>query len=241
MQRLIEPGFGSGSGGKPHSLFVGPLFYEEKNIHLGKDESKNHYPSFFHVLAILSGVFSCNMLPQVTTTALPLNPSREQTSSLPAIDTLTPKNPPTVISIPNLTATSIPIPKITLKKGDFYFSIDDRQSFLYSQNVAGSETSNYYQFLGRTGAGGSKFVRIHLDSFGMGYLKTGIVDEFWALKWESVFDKAASDGINAIPVFGVWYAWNNKDNMFWKNNPLNEKNGGLAKTPVELLISTSPT
>jgi hypothetical protein len=42
-------------------------------------------------------------------------------------------------------------------------------------------------------------------------------------------------------VFGVWYDRNIKDNMFWKNNPLNEKNGGLAKTPVELLISTSPT
>jgi len=165
MQRLIEPGFGSGSGGQLHSLFVGPLFYEEKISTLGKMNPKTiiHHFSYFVIMAILSGVFSCNMPPQVTTRALPLNPSREQASSLPAIDTLTPKNYPTVISIPPLTATSIPIPKVTLKKGDFYFSIDDRQSFLYSRNVAGSVTSNYNQFLGWTGASGSKFVHIHLD------------------------------------------------------------------------------
>jgi hypothetical protein len=197
--------------------------------------------SYFVIMALLSGVFSCNMPPQATTTALPLNPPVEQTPSLPAIDTPIPINPPTVISIPTLTATSIPIPMISLKKGDFYFSIDGRQSFLYSRNVAGSETSNYDQLLDWTSAGGSKFVRIHLDSFGMGYIKTGIMDESWAMKWESVFDKAASDGVNVIPVFGVWYDWNIKDDLFWKNNPLNEKNGGPAKTPVELLISDSPT
>jgi hypothetical protein len=63
-------------------------------------------------------------------------------------------------------------------------------------------------------AGGSKFVRIHFDSFGMGYLLTGIMDESWAMKWGSVFDKAASIGINVIPVFGARYDWNNKDDLF---------------------------
>jgi hypothetical protein len=157
----------------------------------------------------------------------------EQTSTLPASVPATHGNPPTV--------SSIAFPTITLKKGELYFSIDGRQSILMSRNVAGNQTSQYDQLLDSTSTGGSRFVRIHLDSFGIGYSNTGKVDESWVRKWESVFDKAASNGIYVIPVFGVWYDWNTGNDLYWKSNPLNEKNGGPAKTPAELFTADSTT
>ncbi len=76
----------------------------------------------------------------------------------------------------------------------------------------------------------------------MGYSNTGEVDESWARKWENIFEKAASNGIYVMPVFGVWYDWNDGNGFStWKSNPLNEINGGPARTPAELFISNSPT
>jgi len=149
---------------------------------------------------------------------------------------------PSETAIPATATETMPtlFPAFTLKPGDFYFSIDGKQSFLLSRNVAGNETSHYDQLLDWTSNGGSKFVRLHLDSFGMGCSKTGKVDGAWARKWESVFDRAASNGMSVIPVFGVWYDWDT-GNDFWKSNPLNEKNGGPVKTPGELFIPDSPT
>ena len=192
----------------------------------------NYFITIIVIVATLSGVFSGCTPSQVTAPASPL----------PATVAPTHVNPPTATSIPTPIATSIPIPIITLKKGDFYFSIDGQQSFILSRNVAGYETSHYYQLLDLTSIGGSKFVRIQLDSLGMGYSNTGKVDESWAKKWEKVFDKAASNGIDIIPVFGVWPDWNNGNGFStWKSNPFNEVNGGSVKTPVELFISDSPT
>ncbi len=78
--------------------------------------------------------------------------------------------------------TATPLPEITLIEGDFYFSIDGKPSFLFSRNLAGNEISQYSQLLDLTNTGGSKLVRIQLDSFGMGYSNTGKVDEAWAKK-----------------------------------------------------------
>jgi hypothetical protein len=147
---------------------------------------------------------------------------------------------PTQVNHP--TATIVPTPIIGLKKGDFYFNIDGQQSFILLRNLAGYEASQYYQLLDLTSTGGSKIVRIQLDSFGMGYSNTGEVDEAWAKKWEEVFEKAAFNGIYVMPTFSAWYDWNNGNGYStWKSNPLNKVNGGPAKTPVELFISDSST
>ncbi len=141
-----------------------------------------------------------------------------------------------------VTPTTIPLPKITLKPGDNYFSVDGKTSFIFSRNLAGNETSQFYQLLDLTNSSGSNFVRVQLDSLGMGYTNTGKVDESWAKKWEDIFEKAASNGIYVMPVFGVWYDWNNGSGYStWKSNPFNEKNGGPARTPAELFISDSST
>ena len=195
-----------------------------------------HFITILIVVANLSGVFSGCTPGQTTTPASPL----------PATVAPTQVNHPTAPSKPTLIPTSvptgIPAPVITLKEGDFYFSIDGQQSFLFSRNVAGYETAQYYQLLDFTSKGGSKFVRIQLDSLGMGYSNTGEVDEAWAKKWEDVFEKAASNGIDVMPVFGVWYDWNDGNGYStWKSNPLNEINGGPTKTAGDLFISDSPT
>ena len=202
--------------------------------------SKTNY-LFITILVIaasLSGVFSgCTPAPTATPASALPDPASP-------IDTL----PSTPTPIRAATSTSIPTPTptpasiITLNKGDFYFSIDGQQSFIFSRNLAGYQTSQYFQLLDLTGVGGSKLVRVQLDSLGMGYSNTGEVDDAWAKKWEDIFKKAASNGIDVIPVFGVWYDWNDGNGYStWKSNPLNEINGGPAKTSVELFISDSPT
>jgi hypothetical protein len=138
--------------------------------------------------------------------------------------------------------TAAPLPEITLKEGDYYFSVDGKPSFLYSRNLAGNKTSQYSQLLDLTSTGGSKLVRIQLDSFGMGYLNSGKVDEVWAKNWEVVFKKAESFGIYVMPTFSAWYDWNDGQGYStWKSNPLNEVNGGPARKSVELFVADSPT
>lgn len=187
-------------------------------------------------IAILSNIFSGCTFSQTTTptsyppaTVAPTGVSRPTATSLPS-------------PLPSFTPTIPSTPILTLEKGDFYFSIDGQQSFLFSRNVAGYQISQYYELLGLTSTGGSKFVRIQLDSLGMGYSKTGQADEAWAKNWESIFKRAAADGIYVLPVFGVWYDWNGGNGYStWKSNPLNEINGGPAKTPGALFVSDSAT
>ena len=195
-------------------------------------KTNTHFITILIVVAILSGVFSGCTPGQTTTPASPL----------PATVAPTQVNHSTATSISTLNPTSVPTPSITLKKGDFYFSIDGQQSFIFSRNVAGYETSQYYQLLDFTSKGGSKFVRVQLDSLGMGYSNTGEVDEAWAKKWEEVFEKAAANGIYVMPVFGVWCDWNDGNGYStWKSNPFNEINGGPTRTAGDLFISDSPT
>jgi hypothetical protein len=197
---------------------------------------KYRFIAILFIVAILNNIFS-GCTPGQTTTP---------TSHLPATVAPTQVSPPTATSLPTLIPSLAPtissIPIITLEKGDFYFSSDGQQSFLFSRNVAGYETSQYCKLLDLTSTGGSKFVRIQLDSLGMGYSNTAKVDESWAKKWEYVFEKAASNGIYVMPVFGVWYDWNDGNGYStWKSNPLNEINGGPAKTSGELFVSDSAT
>jgi len=131
---------------------------------------------------------------------------------------------------------------LTLKPGDFYFSVDGQTSFLFSRNVGGYQLVHYDTFLDWSKAGGSKFARIQLDSMGMGYTKTGDVDQGWAAQWEQVFDKAQADGIYILPVFSGWFDWNaGSGYSVWKSNPLNQANGGPVNSPAELFQKGSAT
>ncbi len=170
---------------------------------------------------------SCTPRPTLTPTAAP---------SLPATVA------PTHTSIPSvtqtLTATPVPFPVLTLRQGDFYFSTDEKQSVIFGRNIAGYEQRHYETLLDWTKAGRSKFVRIQLDNIGgMGFTHTGEVDLNWAAQWDRIIDKAEADGIYVLPVFSTWFDWNNGNPDMgystWKDNPMNQANGGFVKSPVE--------
>jgi hypothetical protein len=171
-------------------------------------------------------------------------------TSLPVVVKTEPVKANTTVVLPFVTPastvvvspTAAPLPEITLQKGDHYFSVDGKPIFLFSRNLAGNKTSQYSQLLDLTSTGGSKLVRIQLDSFGMGYSNSGKVDEAWAKNWEVVFKKAESNGIYVMPTFSAWYDWNDGEGYStWKSNPLSEVNGGPARKSRELFVTDSPT
>jgi hypothetical protein len=153
---------------------------------------------------------------------------------------------PTVTPTPKATAratpTAVSLPKLTLKTGDNYFSVDGTPGFIFSRNIAGYGPNDYQTFLDWMRTGGSRVARIQLDSLGMGYTPTGALDQAWAAQWDRIIDSARVDGIYIMPVFGVWYDWNDGNGYStWKSNPLNAVNGGPASTPADLFITDSPT
>jgi hypothetical protein len=140
------------------------------------------------------------------------------------------------------TATPLPLPALIFKPGEFYFSLEGSPAFIFSRNLAGYQPLDYEIFLDWSRTGGSSFTRIQLDSLGMGYTYTGAVDEVWAAKWERVFSLAEADGIYILPVFSGWFDWNaGTGYSTWKNNPMNQVNGGPVKSPDELFQSGSAT
>ena len=105
---------------------------------------------------------------------------------------------------------------------------------IFSRNIAGYGPNDYQTFLDWMRTGGSRVARIQLDSLGMGYTPTGALDQNWAAQWDRIFDSARAEGVYVMPVFGVWYDWNDGNGYStWKSNPFNEINGGPAKTPAE--------
>ena len=131
---------------------------------------------------------------------------------------------------------------MTLKPGDFYFSVDGKTSFIFSRNIAGYQQTHYHTFLDWTQAGGSRVARIQLDSLGQGYTSTGGVDPNWAANWDQVLDKAEADGVYILPVFSGWFDWNaGSGYSTWKDNPLNQTKGGPVKSPAELFQKGSAT
>ena len=109
---------------------------------------------------------------------------------------------------PTATIQSVSMAEITLNPGDYYFSVDGQPAFIFSRNVAGYKPAQYDPLLDWSQTGGTTYVRVQLDSLGMGYTTAGGVDEAWALQWEQVFDKAQEDGIYLLPVFSGWFDWN---------------------------------
>jgi hypothetical protein len=154
--------------------------------------------------------------------------------------------PPTNTAAPTRTktATTAPtlFPTLTIQPGESYFSLDGQPGFIFSRNIAGYEQTHYETFLDWTRAGGSRLVRIQLDSLGMGYTGNGGVENAWAGKWERIFDRAATDGLYILPVFSGWFDWNaGAGYSTWKSNPLNAANGGPVASPAELFQKGSAT
>lgn len=156
--------------------------------------------------------------------------------------TATAVTPPTDTAVPTpiATPTTIPLPALTLKPGDFYFSVDGKPGFVFSRNVAGNQQAEYNTFLDWSKAGGTRFVRIQLDSFGMGCTSSGGVDPNWAAMWDQVIDRAEADGVYVLLTFTAWYDWNaGAGYSTWKSSCWNQANGGPVKDPGELFQNGS--
>jgi hypothetical protein len=154
--------------------------------------------------------------------------------------------PPKIIPTP--TATAIPLPAMTLKPGDFYFSMDGTQRMLFSRNPTGYTQEDFYLLLNWAHLGGSKLLRIHIITgwSGQPYItKDGMVNEAWARHWDHFFDQAQAVGIYVMPVFAVWVDWNSGKpdvgDSYWKSNPFNQANGGPVHDPTELFLPDSTT
>ncbi len=113
---------------------------------------------------------------------------------------------------------------------------------MFSRNVAGYKLEDYTAFLDWALAGGSRVVRVQLNSIAMGYTGTGAVDEAWAVQWDRVLDAAQEKGIYVLPVFSSWFDWNaGAGYSTWSSNPLNQAKGGPVKSPAELFRKGSAT
>lgn len=136
-----------------------------------------------------------------------------------------------------------PIAPITLEPGARYFSIDGKEQFLASRNIAGRDEAEYMSLLDKASAEGTRLVRFHLTHLGgMGIASDGGVVESWAATWDRVFDHAQAKGIYVLPVFAVWADWNDGPDAWdnWKNNPLNRVVGtGHQTNPRDLLVDSS--
>ena len=188
----------------------------------------------FLLIIITLGLFLSGCSPKPT--AAPSSTATSIPATIPPADTFapTPIQPPI--------QPTLPLPALTLKPGDFYFSVDGQTGFIFSRNIAGYQPVDYDTFLDWSKAGGSRMARIQLDSLGMGYTKTGEVDQGWAAQWDRVFDKAQADGIYILPVFSGWFDWNaGSGYSTWKSNPLNQANGGPVSSPGELFQKGSAT
>ena len=133
------------------------------------------------------------------------------------------------------------VPEITLEPGELFFRLDGTPSFLPGTNPTGFMSAHFDTLLGFAG-GSDRIVRIHITNGRRPDRETtpGEVDEAWAVFWDSVFETAAQNGLNVLPVFDVWADWNmdNTGSQSWANNPYNTVNGGPAADPVELLGDT---
>ena len=159
-----------------------------------------------------------------------------------------PTTAPTYAAVPAVTPTAAAasLPALTLKPGDYYFSVDGVPSVILSRNITGKTEDDLDTLLEWSHQGGTKVIRVHLTHgwWGEPWInRDWTVNEKWALDWERVFDQAQADGIYVIPVFGVWADWNDGKpdygSPFWQYNPLNRMNGGPISSPTELFQSDS--
>jgi hypothetical protein len=145
------------------------------------------------------------------------------------------------------TPASVLLPKITLTKGEFYFRIDGKPTFVFSRNLAGFTPNDFAVLLTKTYEAGDVFIRVDTghDAMGgikgFGYTKEGAIREDWAKNWEIFFEIAESKGVYVLPTFSGGVYWNSNPNIKWQYNPFNSANGGPTKNPVDILLKDSPT
>ena len=136
------------------------------------------------------------------------------------------------------------MPEITLHKGEFFFRVNGRPSFLLGHNLSVASEEELRVLLAQIAQSGERIVRIQITS-SRRPRGTREVDEAWALWWDHVFDLAAQNGLYVLPVFSQWGDWNDGGNdgtplvwHYWEQNPFNAALGGPADSPVELLRNT---
>jgi hypothetical protein len=174
-------------------------------------------------------------------------PHPTATPTLSPTATIAPTLSPTTTIAPTVTTTPVPFPVFSFDPGDFYFSIDGKNSFLLSRNITGKIQDDFYTLLEWAHQGGTKVIRLHIITGWWGdpwINKDWSVNEKWAQDWDGFFDQAQADEIFVIPVFGVWADWNNgkpAEFHFWQYNPLNILNGGPLDSPTGLFQSDSDT
>ncbi len=149
--------------------------------------------------------------------------------------------------------TQVPLPRLSIRPGDFYFSLDGKPTFLLSRNPTGKTRSDFETMLAMAKAGGTRLIRVHLTHGWWGDMGTQkdwrvynpdwTVNETWARNWERYFDQAQADGISVLPVFGVWADWNRGRPDFggaqWQYNWLNRAKGGPLAEPETLFVPDS--
>ena len=160
----------------------------------------------------------------------------------PPATAIVPPTPTASLLASTPTISPLPLPALSLPAGQFYFSRGGQPAFLFSRNVAGFQQAHFATLFGWSASGGTGFVRLQLDDLGMGYTSTGEVDSQWAALWDQVLDKAEANGLYVLLTFTPWYDWNaGSGYSTWKDNPLNQANGGPVKDPGELFQPGSPT
>ncbi len=145
-----------------------------------------------------------------------------------------------------VTVINVPMPSLTLNKGENYFSIEGKPSFLYGRNITGINAQDFATMLKGAQSGGTKFLRLHVTFgwWGTPWTKgDGQVNPDWLKLWDQFFDDAEVAGIYVMPVFGVWADWNTGQpdlgGSLWQYNPINIKNGGLFSDPTQLFVPDS--
>ena len=132
--------------------------------------------------------------------------------------------------------------RLRLLRGEFYFSAGKRHVFLFGRNAAGWRQEHFEELFAWAEQDGEKLARVQLTVGIVPQGPAGAVDERWAKRWEKVFQAAGERGIYILPVFGVWADWNDGSRgepwQRWKDNPYNQRNGGPAEQPADLLRDT---
>jgi hypothetical protein len=198
----------------------------------------NIFKSIF-VLIVLASLILSGCTPKPT--AAPIPTATSIPTTIPPTKTVIPS--PTALA----TITPVPFPSLTLKSGDFYFSVDGTPTFLFSRNLAGIKPNDYEVLVEWAHMQGDQLVRVATDnesmggSYGYGYTPTGDIQPDWSNNWEHFFDTAEADQVYVIPTFTGWANWNNTGYNTWPHNPFNSDNGGPTKDPRDIFKKDSPT